>query len=161
MKIAIVYATKYGCTKKCAEILKSYLHGEVSIHSAKADKINLSQYDTVFIGGSVYMGKIQKEITHFCKRNLKQLLHKKIGLFACCYTPKDTEGFFETLYPIELINHAFYVTSVGGEMNYEKMNFLYRKMFQSLKKIDGFNEGFTEPVINESEIKKLAETVNK
>ena len=161
MKIAIVYATKYGCTKKCAEILKSYLHGEVSIHSAKADKINLSQYDAVFIGGSVYMGKIQKEITHFCKRNLKQLLHKRIGLFACCYTPKDTEGFFETLYPIELINHAFYVTSVGGEMNYEKMNFLYRKMFQSLKKIDGFNEGFTEPVINESEIKKLAETVNK
>lgn len=161
MKIAIVYATKYGCTKKCAEILKSYLHGEVSIHSAKADKVNLSRYDAVFIGGSVYMGKIQKEITHFCKRNLKQLLHKRIGLFACCYTPKDTEGFFETLYPIELINHAFYVTSVGGEMNYEKMNFLYRKMFQSLKKIDGFNEGFTEPVINESEIKKLAETVNK
>lgn len=161
MKIAIVYATKYGCTKKCAEILKSYLHGEVSIYSAKADKINLSQYDAVFIGGSVYMGKIQKEITHFCKRNLKQLLHKRIGLFACCYTPKDTEGFFETLYPIELINHAFYVTSVGGIMDYEKMNFLYRKLFQSLKKIDGFNEGFTEPAINEDEIKKLAEAVNK
>lgn len=160
MKIAIVYATKYGCTKKCAEILKSYLYGEVSIHSAKADKINLSRYDAVFIGGSVYMGKIQKEITHFCKRNLKQLLHKRIGLFACCYTPKDTEGFFETLYPIELINHASYVTSVGGIMDYEKMNFLYRKLFQSLKKIDGFNEGFTEPVINEGEIKKLAEAVN-
>jgi len=156
MKTAIVYATKYGCTKKCAEILKTYLHGEVNILSVKADKINLSQYDTVFIGGSVYMGKIQKEITHFCKRNLKQLLHKKIGLFACCYTPKDTVGFFETLYPIELINHASYVTSVGG-----KMNFLYRKLFQSLKKIDGFNEGFTEPVINEGEIKKLAEAVNK
>ena len=89
MKTAIVYATKYGCTKECAEILKTYLHGEVNILSAKADKINLSQYDAVFIGGSVYMGKIQKEITQFCKRNLKQLLHMKIGLFVCCYTPKD------------------------------------------------------------------------
>ena len=161
MKTAIVYATKYGCTKKCADILKTYLHGEVNILSVKADKINLSQYDTVFIGGSVYMGKIQKEITHFCKRNLKQLLHKKIGLFACCYTPKDTVGFFETLYPIELINHASYVTSVGGIMDYEKMNFLYRKLLKKMKKIDGFNEGFTEPVINEGEIKKLAEAVNK
>ena len=74
MKTAIVYATKYGCTKECAQILKTYLHGEVNILSAKADKINLSQYDAVFIGGSVYMGKIQKEITQFCKRNLKQLL---------------------------------------------------------------------------------------
>lgn len=161
MKVAIVYATKYGCTKKCAEILKSYLHGEVRILSAKADKIRLSQYDTVIIGGSVYMGKIQKEITQFCKRNLKQLLHKKIGLFACCYTPKDTEGFFGTLYPTELINHALYVTSVGGEMDYEKMNILYRKLFQSLKKIDGFNDGFIEPEINEGEIKKLAEAINK
>ena len=44
MKTAIVYATKYGCTKKCAEILKTYLHGEVNILSVKADKINLSQY---------------------------------------------------------------------------------------------------------------------
>ena len=161
MKTAIVYATKYGCTKKCAEILKSYLTGEVDILSAKTNKIYLAQYDVVLIGGSVYMGKIRKEITGFCKHNLKQLLQKKIGLFACCYTSKDTEGFIETLYPIELINHASYVTSVGGKMDYEKMNALYRKLFQSLKKIDGFNEGFTEPEINEGEIKKLAEAVSK
>ena len=62
MKAAIVYATKYGCTKKCAEMLKTYLNGEADILSAKSDKISLAQYDTVFIGGSVYMGKIQKEI---------------------------------------------------------------------------------------------------
>ena len=160
MKAAIVYATKYGCTKKCAEMLKTYLNGEADILSAKSDKISLAQYDTVFIGGSVYMGKIQQEITHFCKRNLKQLLHKKIGLFACCYTPKDTEGFFEILFPLELLHHASYVTSVGGKMDYDKMNFLYRKLFQSLKKIDGFNEGFIEPEINAEEIKKLAELAN-
>lgn len=161
MKILIVYATKYGCTKKCAEILKSYLKGEINIISAKADRINLAEYDVVLIGGSVYMGKIRKEITHFCNRNLNQLLRKKIGLFACCYTPNGTEGFFETLFPLELLNHASYVTSVGGEMDYEKMNFLYRKLFQSLKKIDGFNEGFTEPEINNNEIKKLAEAISK
>lgn len=161
MKIAIVYATKYGCTKKCAEILKSYFDGEVNIFSVKRDKINLDKYDVVFIGGSVYMGKIQKEITHFCKRNIKQLLQKKLALFVCCYTPNGTEGFFETLFPLELLNHASYVTSVGGKMNYDKMNIIYRKMFQSLKKIDGFNKGFTEPEINKNEIKKLVEAVSQ
>lgn len=118
---------------------------------------HIEQYDTVFIGGSVYMGKIQKEISRFCKHNLKLLLQKKLGLFVCCYTPKDKEGFFETLFPSELIDHASYVTSVDGEMNYEKMNFLYRKMFQSLKKIDGF----TEPEINKVEIKKLVEAISQ
>lgn len=161
MKTLIVYATKYGCTKKCAEILKSFIKGEVDIFSAKADKINLDQYDVVFIGGSIYMGKIQKEITQFCKHNIKQLLFKRVGLFACCYTPKDTEGFFETLFPDALLSHASYVMSVGGEMDYEKMNFIYRKLFQSLKKIDGFNDGFTEPKINKDEIKKLADIISE
>ncbi len=161
MKTLIIYATKYGCTKECAEILKSYLKGDVDLFSAKTGNINIAPYDVVFIGGSVYMGKIQKEITHFCRRNLKKLLSVKLGLFVCCYTPNGTDGFFETLFPLELLNHASYVTSVGGKMDYEKMNFIYRKMFQSLKKIEGFNEGFTEPVINKDSIKKLAETVSK
>lgn len=106
------------------------------------------------------MGKIRKEITQFCKNNTKKLLQKKLGLFVCCYTPNGTDGFFETLFPSELLKHASYVTSVGGKMDYDKMNFVYRKMFQSLKKIDGFNEGFTEPQIMVDEIKKLAEVVN-
>ena len=45
------------------------------------------------------------------------------------------------------------------EMHYEKMNVVYRKLFQSLKKIDGFREGFQEPQINLEEIQKLADAV--
>lgn len=53
------------------------------------------------------------------------------------------------------------MTAVGGEMNYEKMNVFYRKMFQALKKIDGFHEGFQEPQINRKEIQRLADAVSK
>ena len=108
MKTAIVYATKYGCTKECAEILKTYLHGEVNILSAKADKINLSQYDAVFIGGSVYMGKIQKEITQFCKRNLKQLLHTKIGLFVEIAVPASDWRNRPSLSPTAYFFHRWW-----------------------------------------------------
>ena len=65
----------------------------------------------------------------------------------------------ETLFPRELLGHAAYVTAAGGEMHYEKMNVVYRKLFQSLKKIDGFREGFQEPQINLEEIQKLAGAV--
>lgn len=161
MKILIIYATKYGCTKKCAEILKSFLDEEVEILSAKSYKIDLTQYDVVFIGGSVYMGKIRKEIIQFYKRNKKQLINKRIGLFVCCYTPNDTDGFLESLFPKEMLEHAFYATCVGGEMNYRKMNCIYRKLFQSLKKIDDFNKVFKDPTINKEEIRKLAYIVNE
>jgi len=42
-------------------------------------------------------------------------------------------------------------------MDYEKMSFAYRKLFQSLNKIEGFREGFVEPKIDVEEIQKLAE----
>ena len=159
MRTLIVYGTKYGCTRKCAELLKERLSGEVCLQNAKSYRGSLKEYDAVFIGGSVYMGKIRGEVSHFCRQHSKELLKKRLGLFACCYTPKETEGFLETLFPRELLGHAAYVTAVGGEMHYEKMNVVYRKLFQSLKKIDGFREGFQEPRINLEEIQKLADAV--
>ena len=161
MKILIVYGTKYGCTKKCSEILKSYLHGEVTVISAKAAPASLKAYDVVFIGGSVYMGKIQKEVIRFCNQNKIELMNKRFGIFVCCYTPNGTEGFIETLFPQEILSHASYVTCVGGEMNYEKMNVIYRKMFQALNRIDDFKKGFIEPQIHTEELQTLPEKVMK
>lgn len=161
MKVLIVYGTKYGCTKKCAEILKSYLPGEVTIISAKAAPASLKSYDVVFIGGSVYMGKMRKEVIRFCSKNKIELMNKRLGIFVCCYTPNGTEGFIETLFSQEILSHASYVTCVGGEMNYEKMNVIYRKMFQALNKIDDFKKGFIEPQIHIEELQTLAEKVMK
>lgn len=160
MRTLIVYATKYGCTKKCAEMLKMHLSGDVTIVSVKSNGIDIASYDAVVIGGSIYMMKIQSEITRFCKRYKKELLKKKLGIYACCYTPNGTEGFFEKFFPVELLHHASCVTTFGGEMDYDKMNIVYRKLFQSLKKIDGFNKGFVEPSINVEEIKKLSKLMS-
>jgi len=55
------------------------------------------------------------------------------------------------------LTHAAYATIVGGRMDYEKMSFAYRKLFQFLNKIEGFREGFVEPKIDIEEIQKLAE----
>ena len=161
MKTLIVFSTKYGCTEKCVDILKSQIQGEVHISLLKDIKADLRNFDNIIVGGSVYMGKIQKEILRFCNKNKRLLLSKKLSLFACCYTPKDTEGFFETLFPNDILEHATYTTTFGGEMQYDKMNFLYRKMFESLKKIDGFNAGFKEPDIDMEEIKKVAALVSE
>ena len=106
-------------------------------------------------------GKNSKRNHPFLQAQYQTASTKKLGLFACCYTPNGTDGFFETFFPKELLCHAFYVTAVGGEMNYEKMNVFYRKMFQALKKIDGFHEGFQEPQINRKEIQRLADAVSK
>lgn len=160
MKTLIVYASKYGCTKECANLLKDRLQGEVTVSTVDDCRHDLRQFDAILVGGSVYMGKIQKSITRFCKKNERVLLQKKLGLFASCYTPIDTEGYLETLFPQNLLTHAVYATLVGGKMDYDKMNVAYRKLFQSLKKIEGFRAEFVEPEIQMTEIQRLADAMN-
>ena len=84
MNTLIAYGTKHGCTEKCATELSKELDGNVEIINLKNNnKIDLNKYDSVIIGGSVYIGKIQKEVTEFINSNLNELLKKQIGLFIC------------------------------------------------------------------------------
>ncbi len=62
MKTLIVFSTKYGCTEKCVDILKSQIQGEVHISLVKDIRVDLNNFDNIIVGGSVYMGKIQKEL---------------------------------------------------------------------------------------------------
>lgn len=160
MKTLIVYASKYGCTKECAALLQERLQGDVTITTVAECRDGLEPFDRVVVGGSVYMGKIQKSISRFFKKHERTLLQKTLGLFASCYTPIDTEGYLQTLFPENLLSHAVCATLVGGRMDYEKMNFAYRKLFQSLKKIEGFRAEFVEPEIQMAEIQRLADVMN-
>lgn len=129
MKTLIIYSSKYGCTKKCAELLD--------------------------------MGKIGKDITRFYRKIMHSLLQIKVILFASHYPPKDTKGFFTTIFDYKLLNHVLYVTTVGREMDYSKMNYLYLKMFELLNKINDLKKGFIEPTIDIEEIKNTAKLVKQ
>ena len=77
MKTLIAYSGKYGCTEKCAAALAEKLSGETCLLNLKKDKNpNLSGYDSVVVGGSVYIGKINKEVKSFCIKNLSRLKEK-------------------------------------------------------------------------------------
>lgn len=160
MKTIIIYASKYGATKNIVDCLAEKINGEVTIRNIK-DKIeDLSNFDTVIIGGSIYMNKIQKSITSYLKKHENELMNKNLGLFICCYTEPGTKGYLEQFFPESLMKVAKAKGMLGGVMQYDKMNFIYRKIFQSLKKIDGFNEGFKEPKIEMDLIEKFAKEMN-
>src|SRR5690554_7784897 len=84
MNTLIAYGTKYGCAEKCAIELANELDGNVdTVNLKENNKLELAKYDRVIIGGSAYIGRIQKEVTDFINLNLNELLKKEIGLFIC------------------------------------------------------------------------------
>ncbi len=62
MKNCILFTTKHGSTEKASLLLKEKLNAETDIINLKdVKKPDISDYDTVILGASIYMGKIQKQ----------------------------------------------------------------------------------------------------
>jgi len=88
---AIVYMTMHGTTYKVACLIKDLLNesSTILVDLAKEKAPDLSLCSRIIIGGSIHMGKIQKEITSFCEHNKAVLLSKQYGLFLCCMYDGD------------------------------------------------------------------------
>jgi menaquinone-dependent protoporphyrinogen oxidase len=131
----IVYATKHGSAKECAETLTKGLSGKVDVYNLKENgALDLSKYDKVIIGGSIYAGTMHKEIKDFCTKNLDELKNKKLGFFICCMNKKEAEKQLNNAFPQELLDIASVKKSFGGQFKFKEMNFLEKLITKMVSK---------------------------
>lgn len=136
MSTLIIYSTKHGSAEKCAEMLAGKLNGKVDLHNVKEGKLpEFSQYNKVVIGGSIYVGRVSKELSEFCTKNLGVLKEKKVGLYICCMNHKEAEKEIESNFPQELLNLAVAKKSFGGEFKLKEMNFFEKMMTKMVSKV--------------------------
>lgn len=141
MKTLLVYASKHGCTEKCAQLLEGKLTCEVQLVNLDKDKLPaLDAYDTVIIGGSIHVGKVQKSVATFCKNYLEVLLKKRVGLFICCANLEQVDTQMKGAFPEQLFSHAIGKVHLGHAYDFAKMNFIERKIIKTIAKIDASEE---------------------
>lgn len=160
MKTLIIYASTYGFTKESVEDLKQNIRGEVTVSNVTTDNLpSLEDFDNIVIGGSIYMGQINKRLKAYCTENLPSLVKKRVALFLCCGLPENFHQTLENTFPKELINRAVSKECFGGELRIEKMRLIHKIITNLMKKAQAKN-GSAEPVKLTQNIKKLAEVVN-
>lgn len=158
MKTLIAYGTKYGCAEKCAIELSKELNDDqvILINLKNNNKIEIDKYERVIIGGSAYIGKIQKEVTEFINNNLNELMKKDIGLFICGMQEGDAmEKEIADNFPAGLLSKAKSVQNFGGEFIFKKMNFMDKAIVKKIVKVSSDKSD-----INHGNIKKLATDLN-
>ena len=166
MNTLIAYATKYGSSEKCAKILSQSLTGNVDLCNLKTEKdLDLSKYNIIIIGSSIYIGQIRKEAKEFCTNKLEELRNKKIGLYICCMREGE-EALVQTknAFPKELFDNAVAKEYFGGEFSFNKMNFLEKFV---VKMVSKKNEN-KEPLdikknisnLSEDKIRKFTQVIN-
>jgi menaquinone-dependent protoporphyrinogen oxidase len=135
MGTLLVFGSKYGSTKKCAEFLREKLNGNVEVVDIKMNQsLDLNLYDKIVIGTSVYMGKIQKEISEFCKSNIEVIKTKKVAVFLCCMNEKDFEKQINENFSKEMLDAMIVKGYFGGEFNFTKMNFIEKNIIKMVAK---------------------------
>ncbi|MCL2436166.1 MAG: flavodoxin domain-containing protein [Lentimicrobiaceae bacterium] len=139
MKIAIIYASKYGTTEKVAGSIAGKLNkvNEVELFSLKKNpQPDISAFEMVIIGSSIYMGQASKKVKAFCKENESLLLQKKIGLFVCGMHPneEEREKELQNAFPEVLLKNSSATHFLGGAYLFEQMNFLERMIIKKIAK---------------------------
>lgn len=157
MNTLIVFSTKHGCTEKCVKILSKELKDNVDLVNLNTSKdTNISKYDKVIIGGSIYIGRIQKEVRDFCSKYLGELKDKKIGLFICGMQEGDSINTeINQNFPKELIEMATVIKHFGGEFDFSKMNFFEKLIVKIVAKTSSNKSNILNDNIN-----SFAKTMN-
>lgn len=158
MKTIIAYASKYGCTKNCAEKLAAKLQGECELFDLKENKApDLSAFDKVIIGSSIYAGNARKEAKEFCTGNLTTLKNKKLGFFICgSQTGAALTQELDAAYPAELMEKAIVKECFGGEFHFGKMNFAEKTIVKLIAKTTKDTS-----TISEQKIDAFAQQMNR
>jgi len=94
MRILVVYASKHGATQGIAERIAAKL-AEAGLQSeARRAKVagDLAGWDAFVIGSAVYLGRWQKDASHFVQRNRAILASKPVWLFSSGPLGKQAAG---------------------------------------------------------------------
>lgn len=158
MNSIIIYASKHGCTERCSNLLAERLNGNVKVVNViNAKSIDLTDYDKIIIGGSIYAGRIQSDIKAFCKNNMEILMNKMVGLFICGMQEGDSaREEIELNFPKELFDKALAIQCFGGEFAIDKMGFMEKVIVKQIAKVTESTSSISEEAIQE-----FAEAMNE
>jgi menaquinone-dependent protoporphyrinogen oxidase len=134
VRVLIAYRSRYGATESCARALAAKISSETVLHDLRVRSTPpVGDFDVVLIGGSIYGGRIQREVEPFCDRERQKLLSRNVGLFICCFYQGE-RGLAElaSAFPPWLAAHAFARELFGGQLSLEKLSLLDRLLVRGL-----------------------------
>lgn len=125
----IVFASEHGTVKKYVRKLFELLDGKVDICDLNQRRTvpDLSIYDTIIVGGSIYSGNIQQSVADFCNENIHFLQTVRLGLFVTsAYSGERGQQQLDAAFPAELNEKAIVRDYFGGEIDKSKLSFWER-----------------------------------
>ena len=140
-KVLISYGTTEGQTAQIAEVLAEVLRDR----GHEADHVDVTSladtvpdgYDAVLIGASIHVGKHDKHVVEFVKKNVDTLIRLPSAFFSVSLAAhgdtSEAEGYVDQ-FEEETGWHPDKVAMFGGALLYTQYGFIKRHMMKKIAK---------------------------
>lgn len=159
-KIAVIYKSKYGATKKYAEWIAKALSADL-FERKEIHQNNLNQYDTIIYGGGLYAGGISG--INFITKNFEKIQNKNLVVFSCGLADptndvniKNIQKGLDKVFSPEMKKKITCFHLRGG-MDYTRLSLVHKSMMAMLCKMIAKKEQESLTV----EEKEMLETYGK
>ena len=155
METLIIYLSKHGTAQKASRLIQKFLSPDNNVTTINLSHDNvpeLSNYDRIIIGTSIYVGKGRRSFAKFCTNEYINLFaHKDLGLFLCGLEEdyQKQQKQLESVFSERLLRHAKAKAFVGGEIIISKLNCLERLTVRTILKITTDVSTLDENIIEE------------
>lgn len=135
MRVLVTYASKHGSTAEVGErIALELIKSGVEVDALPVDEArDITTYDAVVLGSSVYFGKWMGDAVDFVNRNPAQLKGRLVWLFSVGplgdqprTSPANVAGLAASLKAVD--HHLF-----TGALNPRRLSFLERTIVKGVK----------------------------
>lgn len=135
MKIAVVYKSSYGATKKYAEWIANALNADL-FDKNQVEIKNLYEYDTLIYGGGLYAGGVAG--AKFLAKNYDKIAGKNLILFTCGLADVNDKQNISNIqkgikrtFSQEMLSN-FKLFHLRGNIDYSKLSLIHSLMMKML-----------------------------
>ncbi len=122
MKALIIYSTRNGVSKRCAQMLAEKLErfSQVSVFDINDTPPSPKDFDVAVIGGSIRMARLDKKLKKYLKQNADTLNGMLTALFLCCGYTENFDDYVALQIP-KAITPSLGIHCFGGELKPDKL----------------------------------------
>ncbi|MEC9485350.1 MAG: flavodoxin domain-containing protein [Candidatus Izemoplasma sp.] len=141
MKTLIIYASKHGTTKQCAQIIHNNRKGDLH-HIRECENLKPIDYDVIYIGSPVYAGRINKKIKQWIERYIDDLKNKQSIVFLSGMNPDGLDEVIHQNFSDDIAK-TLQLEHVGGAFKFDDMNmfekFIVKVVAKETSSVDNVN----------------------
>ena len=155
MKILIIYSTKGGVSKTCANMLYEKLLGsfDISVYDINDNPPAPDGFDIAVIGGSIRFSKLNKKLKAYMNTHAQRLSDMNTALFICCGFTESFEDYASMQIPKQIIP-SLGIHFFGGELKPQKLKGIDKWIVKTLR-ADMLNDDFEAPDPDKSPLPEI------